>query len=209
MGDKRRVKNAHKYLCEKCDFYCSKKSDWERHEMTLKHKMVTEWLQNGDILAPKNATQFICICGKKYNYRQGLSRHKKQCDITEKEETAEHQETGELQEMKEFMKYLMKENTEMKSMIVKVIENGTNNTINNINTLTTHLMLTMLSSGVKHERKHNYQHDDIDSINNENKSRIVIKKSTPPLTRTLFAIRFVHFSNKSIKVYNIGYIYYQ
>ena len=137
MGDKRRVKNAHKYLCEKCDFYCSKKSDWERHEMTLKHKMVTEWLQNGDILAPKNATQFICICGKKYNYRQGLSRHKKQCDITEKEETAEHQETGELQEMKEFMKYLMKENTEMKSMMVKVIENGTNNTINNINNIHT------------------------------------------------------------------------
>ena len=136
MGDKKRAKSADKYVCEMCDFHCSKKFDWERHKMTLKHKMVTEWLQNGDILAPKSATPFICECGKKYNHRQGLSRHKKQCIIEEKEKEEFKEETNELQEMKEFMKYLMKENTEMKSMMVKVIENGTNNTTNNNNIIT-------------------------------------------------------------------------
>jgi hypothetical protein len=88
-------------------------------------------------------TELTCNCGKKYKYRQGLWKHQQICNITEKEETdelqetCELQETGELQEMKEFMKYLMKENTEMKSMIVKVIENGTNNTTNNINNIHT------------------------------------------------------------------------
>jgi hypothetical protein len=39
--------------------------------------------------------------------------------------------------MKEFMKYLMKENSEMKNMMLKVIENGThnNNTTNSHNTI--------------------------------------------------------------------------
>ena len=70
-------------------------------------------------------------------------------------------------------------------------------------------MLTMLSSSVKYKRKHKNQHDNIDSINNENKSRIVIKKSTPPFARALTALRLIHFSDKAVKVYHISDIYYQ
>ena len=61
-------------------------------------------------------------------------------------------------------------------------------------------MLTMFSSSVKYKRKHKNQHHDIDSINNENKSRIVVKKSASPFARTLAALRLVHFSDKAIKV---------
>ena len=31
-------KNAKKYICENCDFACSKKSDFNRHLMTAKHQ---------------------------------------------------------------------------------------------------------------------------------------------------------------------------
>ena len=59
-----------KYLCEKCDFKSNNKKDFDRHLLTSKHK-------NDDNNLPK--PQFICICGKKYSYRQGLYKHKKTC----------------------------------------------------------------------------------------------------------------------------------
>ena len=69
-------KNAFKFVCNECDFRCCKRSDYERHLNTAKHKMVT----NGDILVPNENTKHICSCGKEFKFRQGLSRHKKNCN---------------------------------------------------------------------------------------------------------------------------------
>ena len=68
-------KNAFKFVCNKCDFRCCKRSDYERHLNTAKHKMVT----NGTKNTPNENTKHICSCGKEFKYRQGLSRHKKNC----------------------------------------------------------------------------------------------------------------------------------
>ena len=68
-------KNAFKFVCEDCHFKCCKRSDYERHLNTAKHKMVT----NGDKNTPNGNTKHICCCGKEFKYRQGLSRHKKNC----------------------------------------------------------------------------------------------------------------------------------
>ena len=65
-------KNADFFTCEKCDFVCSKKSDFERHLLTRKHK-------NDDKKAQKNAGKNVCICGKSFKYRQGLFVHRKTC----------------------------------------------------------------------------------------------------------------------------------
>ena len=65
-------KNADFFTCEKCDFVCSKKSDFERHLLTRKHK-------NDDKKAQKNAEKNVCICGKSFKYRQGLFVHRKTC----------------------------------------------------------------------------------------------------------------------------------
>ena len=73
MVVKKMPKNAEKYYCELCDFGCSKKSNFDKHLSTRKHKMVT----NGDKDAKKNADYYICECGNSYKHRQGLSRHKK------------------------------------------------------------------------------------------------------------------------------------
>ena len=131
MGDKKAPKSAENLVCDLCDFRCSKQSGWERHCLTLKHKMVTNGLQNGDNLAPKSATPFMCSCGKQYNYRQGLSRHKKQCNIIDINEVINednNHDDNDVQELKVFMKYLMNENSEMKTMMLEVIKNGTHNT---------------------------------------------------------------------------------
>ena len=50
------------------------------------------------------------------------------------------------------------------------------------------LMLTVFNFGVKNIWKHKHHHNNIDSINNENKSRIVVKKSASPFARTLAAL---------------------
>ena len=68
-------KNAALYVCKNCDFKCSKKSNYTTHILTRKHTLSTD-------TANKNANHdniFICFCGKKYNDRSGLWRHKKNC----------------------------------------------------------------------------------------------------------------------------------
>ena len=56
MGNEKTPKNAENYVCKKCKFKCSKKSDHIRHLGTAKHKMIT----NGNAKAPKSAKIFDC-----------------------------------------------------------------------------------------------------------------------------------------------------
>lgn len=72
-------KNAKKrqiFFCEKCNFECIKKSEYDRHLLTRKHKILTDTYQK----TPKNAAaEFICECGKIYKHKQSLFNHKKKC----------------------------------------------------------------------------------------------------------------------------------
>ena len=66
------------FECEKCAFICSKPSEWKRHCLTDKHKI---------LINPNNVsavlTEIICLCGKKYKHRSTLCTHKKTCKIKE------------------------------------------------------------------------------------------------------------------------------
>jgi hypothetical protein len=70
-----RAKNANQYVCEKCDFKCSKYSDYTRHLSTRKHQKVL----NDTNITPDYATAYICKCGNEYKHSSGLYRHKKVC----------------------------------------------------------------------------------------------------------------------------------
>ena len=73
VGDALTIKKISKFECKKCNYKCSKLSEWNRHILTNKHKIVT----NSDI---KNAKPlYICDCGSTYKHRQGLSYHRKTC----------------------------------------------------------------------------------------------------------------------------------
>jgi hypothetical protein len=80
---KKMPKNAEIFYCEKCDFKCSKQSNFNAHLITRKHQMVT----NDNKTALKNAekcqSRLSCHCGKTYQYRSGLSRHRTLCPVTE------------------------------------------------------------------------------------------------------------------------------
>ena len=137
---------ASKYFCESCDYGTCKKSNYESHIESAKHKKVTNGYNEGQKSAknqPKiSQTQnsgeiFTCFCGKEYLHRQGLWRHKKTCKMADNSDSEGENivisNTNEIQELKEFMKYLMKENTDMKSMMMEVIKNGTTSYSHNTN----------------------------------------------------------------------------
>ena len=75
MEKNKSPKVAKKFICEKCDYKCNKKSDYNKHLITAKHKMETL----GKNLSPKVAAPHVCSCGKKYKVYSGLWKHKKKC----------------------------------------------------------------------------------------------------------------------------------
>ena len=77
MVTKKSQKVAKNYYCEKCDYSCSRKNDYEKHLSTRKHKMVTNGYKNDN----KKFMEFTCECGNSYKHRQGLSRHRKMCSF--------------------------------------------------------------------------------------------------------------------------------
>ncbi len=65
------------YSCEACDYNTSRKSQWSRHILTAKHLKFTN---DDDMFTGKVQNDFRCEkCNKKFNFRQSLWRHKKQC----------------------------------------------------------------------------------------------------------------------------------
>ena len=124
-------KSAYNFNCEYCNYICSKKSQWDRHINTLKHKNVDTILTNVDI---KSSKKFhTCHCGKIYSHRQSLSIHKKNCPIIEKSENNENNNQN-IEKKDEIINFLMKENQDFKNLILEIIKKDTitNNNNNNI-----------------------------------------------------------------------------
>ena len=67
------------FICEKCDFKCYKRSNFEIHLGTAKHKR--------RIIPNKKMTdKFTCKCGKEYKHMTSLCNHKKKCTYKTQEE---------------------------------------------------------------------------------------------------------------------------
>ena len=129
-------KNAEYFICEKCDFVCSKKSNYERHILTRKHK-------NDDKKEQKGAEQNVCICGKSFKYRQGLFVHRKTCISYEKNVTTDGVvleteinkkiDSTTDKELKELVKELIKQNGELVKTINEIVPKIGNTNITNNN----------------------------------------------------------------------------
>jgi len=134
-----------KYFCLNCDFKCSKLYSWDRHLLTSKHISVT----NGDEKRAKKGQKgqidceqsYSCeYCDKSYTSRNGLWKHKKNCQVgdntTSNFSTANVTQPTNDTSDKDLIMLLIKENSELKTMMMDVIRNGTHN--NNNNTTNSH-----------------------------------------------------------------------
>ena len=69
--------NKYKFYCEICDYGCSKKSSFNKHILTAKHKKGISMVHN-DI--KKLPSKFECrFCKKKYKHKSGQYRHQNIC----------------------------------------------------------------------------------------------------------------------------------
>jgi len=142
------AKNAKIFYCEKCDFKCSKQSNWNIHLNTAKHKILT----NTNIYMPKMPKNklYECECGNSYKHASSLCGHKKKCVIvqTKGNSTSESDQlitnnlfTQKMIEMvmsqnKEFMNVIMDKvslnqqdfMTDMMEKVIPQIGNNNNNT---------------------------------------------------------------------------------
>jgi len=141
------------FICEKCDYKCFKKSNYDRHLATDKHKWIhfgyildtkhdssSEneqqhiWTQNENSLDASSEKEpaynkgFECTCGKKYKYSQGLSKHKKVCKNVIPSEADEPTD-------KDLIMLLIKENADLKHLVLDVCQKiqPLNNTVNSHN----------------------------------------------------------------------------
>ena len=148
---KKMPKNAEIYVCENCNFKCSKKSNFDKHLLTRKHKILT----NPNEKMPKNAAAFQCECGKVYKHNSTLSSHKKKCtfiiEMTKSEIVPIQSENNDykhllmqaMNEMKEqrqeFIDEMKKKDQmlahkdELMGQMIDKVGNTTNNTSNNLN----------------------------------------------------------------------------
>uniref|UniRef100_A0A6C0K125 C2H2-type domain-containing protein n=1 Tax=viral metagenome TaxID=1070528 RepID=A0A6C0K125_9ZZZZ len=138
MNDKNAPKTADFLTCKCCDFKCSKKSDWDRHNLTLKHKKNDKRMTNDDKNTPKTAEKFVCECGKEYKHRQGLWSHKKKCESaafppTESEQPSNNIIVELLKQNKEFKELIIEQNKQIMEL-AKEKNTVINNTTNNSNT---------------------------------------------------------------------------
>ena len=107
------IENGHKiYCCYECDYYTSKKNHYTRHLMTAKHKNRLNGNYYGKEKGQKGATCNMCL--KTFKSSSGLWKHKQKCNIQEKIEEK-------IEEIQEETK-----ETELKSMIVKIMTDNTN-----------------------------------------------------------------------------------
>ena len=144
LGDNSLLPLCPKFNCEVCNYTTSKKSSYDYHILSQKHKK----RQNGDV-GDINSAKFMPLknlrcnsCNKEYTSRNGLWKHKHKGNCINQKNIIEdkpHENknitdlTNTIIELLKQNAELIKENSEYKNMMMKVIENGTHNTTNNTN----------------------------------------------------------------------------
>jgi hypothetical protein len=149
------------FNCLCCDYTSIRKSQYERHLMTSKHKKLTKNgkimtpMTNDDMIVQESSRKYECECGNIYRYRQGLFTHKKKCNFVHGHNVKQQLNTEEAnitqkiivdssfiiemckenQEFKNLLLVQMKENKDLMNKMVEITQNSLTvpTTINNNN----------------------------------------------------------------------------
>jgi hypothetical protein len=134
MYPKKSPKISNIFECKFCDYKCSKNSEYSKHLLTLKHQKLlnaSKLLENAskllaDYTDTNVSSRFYCQCGKSYSHDSSYYRHRKTCTKQQNEKYSDNEDDEPTN--KEIIMLLIKENSELKNMMMKVLENGTHNT---------------------------------------------------------------------------------
>lgn len=125
----KKIPNPHKipdkYYCKICEYDTSNFKDYKKHNLTQKHiRNTTATISNH---LPTEKILNCELCNKAYKDRTGLWKHKQKCigthekeELVVKEETTVNEET--INKHDKMIEYLMKENKEMKELILEILK---------------------------------------------------------------------------------------
>jgi uncharacterized C2H2 Zn-finger protein len=165
MNDNKKAGKSGKiYKCIKCDCIARDKTDYQRHLDTQKHYNATNGKNDNKMeeISGKRGKKYECDkCSKEYLHQSGLSRHKKTCNIKEKqiinnedneeeinykemfsilinqltEQSAQNKEMQNtfIEQNKELHNTIIEQNNTIKELIPKIGNNNTSNTNSNNN----------------------------------------------------------------------------
>ena len=128
------AKSSKKFHCIFCDYYTSRKGQMDRHNLTAKHKRLTHGLHLVDVLVPDH--NYICTCGKQYNRRQSLWKHKQICEQIKSSESSAPEDVSDETELKiltNLVKDVIKQNQDLTNKIIDICKIGQPNNISHSN----------------------------------------------------------------------------
>ena len=147
------VKTTDTFFCKKCHFESCKKSDWDRHTSTKKHKNRTFYAD----LEQKNAEnvkKYTCkFCQKSYKARNSLWYHENKCEFNTKANhknpisdkihlqntttnvmmSQHYQEQTDIQALTGLIFEMVKSNTELQKNMLEICKQGQNTSYNTSN----------------------------------------------------------------------------
>ena len=139
FGNKFCQKSAPRFYCNNCHYGTSKKSSYDEHILSAKHKRHTNGNEVAINLANKSANfdqnllnGFTCEnCDREFKTRSGLWKHEQKCNLI-----SQNNQTFSTSGGKDIIMALIKDHTELKNLIIKVIEkdsggHNTNHSNNN------------------------------------------------------------------------------
>ena len=142
LGNQKLQKSCTNYYCDICDYNTQRKSSYDKHILSLKHSKT----ENGNQMELEsckklqkscNNNNYICKnCNKEYNNKSGLWKHNLKCKLN----TISHQfENNNNNNKDDIIQLLLKQNNDLikeqydiKQIILEIVKNGTNNTNTNI-----------------------------------------------------------------------------
>ena len=129
-------KNAKKNYCDKCDFTCSKESNWKKHLTTAKHMREI----NGNVGNEQITHKYECdVCNKEFKTNSGLWKHKKKCSIGQGENNTKNTDFDIDKELlikmllknQDIMEGVILKNSDVMEKMVKIMPQLGNNSHNN------------------------------------------------------------------------------
>jgi hypothetical protein len=149
LGNTELQKKYTSYCCEKCQYITHRKSSYDKHILTSKHKKVAiginiATLEMKGCKKLQNTQLYSCeFCQKEFLNRSGLWKHNKKGNCIANQNNIIIEKTDDKND--KLIEYLIKENSDLKKeqadikqLILEIVKNGITNTNNSHNTNTTH-----------------------------------------------------------------------
>ena len=138
-------KSSDKFSCPSCDYTSVRKSQYDRHLLTLKHEILTN--TNKKVQKVQDDKSFHCVCGSSYKFASSLCFHKKTCKASKEADVSSSSDeklvsSGGVVSNEMIMK-LIEQNGKLQEQLVSLSKEKSviNNIVNNTNNFNLNIFL--------------------------------------------------------------------